>query len=348
MKYMYALLLLVPVAIVADLLHMSPVIVFATSALGIIPLAALLGEATEVLAQHTGPRLGGLINATLGNAAELIITIFAIRAGLLELVKASITGSILGNVLLVMGSSILLGGLRFGTQTFSRRTASTNATIMTLGVVLLAIPAVFFHSLQNGDHAVQSLSFGVAAVMIGLYALYLIYSLRFEEKLSGGQNHGAAPAWSVRSSVALLLISTLLTAWLSEILAGAVEPVVTQLGVTEFFLGVILIPLVGNVAEHVVAIEVALKDQMDLSLAISLGSSLQIAMFVAPLLVFVSVLVGPETLSLVFNRFELAALGGAAFIATLVSQDGESNWLEGAELLAVYLVLSMAFFFLPT
>ena len=347
MKYLYILLLLVPVAIITDFLHLNPVFVFTASALGILPLAALLGDATEELAMHTGPRAGGLINATLGNAAELIITVFALRAGLLDLVKASITGSILGNILLVLGTSILLGGMRHGTQAFNRRTAGNNATIMTLAVVLLATPAVFFHALEGNGHAVAYLSEGVAAVMIILYLLYLLYSFRFEQKLVGKANHGHTARWSVGLSLSLLLVSTLFTAWLSEILVRAVEPVVTQVGVTEFFLGVILIPIVGNVAEHVVAIEVALKNQMDLSLAISIGSSLQIALFVAPLLVFISLFVGPEPLNLVFTRFELGALGAAVFIATLVSQDGESNWLEGAELLAVYIVLAMAFFFLP-
>jgi len=347
MKYLYLLLLLVPVAIGAKFLHASPILVFFASALAIVPLAGILGDATEELAVHTGPRLGGLLNATLGNAAELIITIAALRIGLLDLVKASITGSILGNILLVLGTSALLGGLRHGTQTFNRRSASGRATIMILAVIMLAIPALFFHAVEYDHRAANELSVGVAAVMIILYGLYLIYAFRFEQHITKEAAHETPARWSIRLSLAILVVSTIFIAWLSEILVGAVEPVVAQLGVTEFFLGVILIPIVGNVAEHVVAVEAAIKNQMELSMEISLGSSLQIALFVAPLLVFLSLFLSPEPLNLIFNRFELGALGGAVFIAALASEDGETNWLEGAELLAVYLVLAMAFFLLP-
>ncbi|NOZ06302.1 MAG: calcium/proton exchanger [Chloroflexi bacterium] len=347
MKYLYLLLLLVPVAIGAKFLHASPILVFFISALAIVPLAGILGDATEELAIHTGPRLGGLLNATLGNAAELIITIAALRIGLLDLVKASITGSILGNILLVLGTSALLGGLRHGTQTFNRRSASGRATIMILAVIMLAIPALFFHAVEYDHRAANELSVGVAAIMIILYGLYLTYAFRFEQHIAEEAAHETPVRWSIRLSLAILVVSTIFIAWLSEILVGAVEPVVAQLGVTEFFLGVILIPIVGNVAEHVVAVEAAIKNQMELSMEISLGSSLQIALFVAPLLVFLSLFLSPEPLNLIFNRFELGALGGAVFIAALASEDGETNWLEGAELLAVYLVLAMAFFLLP-
>jgi len=275
MKYLNVLLILVPVAIAARFLHANPVLIFFASALGIVPLAGILGDATEELAARTGPRAGGLINATLGNAAELIITIAALRIGLLELVKASIIGSILGNVLLVMGTSALLGGLRHGTQTFDRRSAGGRATTMILAVIVLAIPALFFHAGNYARHAVEELSLGVAAVMILLYALYLLYAFRFEQRVAEETARETSSRWSVPVSVAVLVVSTVLMAWLSEILVGTVEPVVAQLGVTEFFLGVILIPIVGNVAEHVVAVEVAIKNDMELSMAISLGSSLQ-------------------------------------------------------------------------
>ncbi len=348
MRYLNILLIFVPVAIVGEFLHWGPTIVFIASALGVVPLAGLLGQATEELAVHTGPRWGGFLNATLGNAAELIITIFAIRQGLLELVKASITGSILGNVLLILGLSILLGGLKNGIQRFDRAQAGINSTMLILAVISLGIPSLFSHTIEEKSHiAVEYLSLGVAAVMILIYVLSLIYSF-----VSAADDKVVVEAhppqvWSWQKSAGVLIVSTVFIAWLSEILVGAVEPVVHQWGITEFFLGIIIIPLVGNVAEHLVGVQVAIKNKIELSLAISLGSSLQIALFVAPLLVFLSLLMG-NPLTLVFNQFELVALGGAVLIAALVSLDGESNWLEGAQLLVVYVIIGLAFFYLPT
>jgi Ca2+:H+ antiporter len=365
MKYAnYALLIFVPIAILGRYLGWSPLLVFAAAALGVVPLAGWLGIATEELAAHTGPRVGGLLNATLGNAAELIITLVALRVGALnpelreglnELVKASITGSILGNVLLILGLSILLGGLKHGTQRFDRRQAGVNSTMLILGVIALGVPSLFGHAIEAVNHdAVEYLSLGVAGVMIVVYALSIVYAFggttasQVEEALAEPEEdeHHIA-RWPVRTAVSILVVATLFIAWLSEILVGAVEPVVAQLGITEFFLGVILVPLVGNVAEHVVGVQVALKNRMELSLAISLGSSLQITLFVAPFLVFVSLLMG-NPLTLVFNQFELIALVGGALIAALIALDGESNWLEGAQLLVVYAIIGMAFFFLPT
>ncbi len=343
MKYLNLLLIFVPLAIAASLFHFDVWLVFVSSALGIIPLAGILGRATEELALHAGPRVGGLLNATLGNAAELIITIFAIREGLLELAKASITGSILGNVLLILGLSTLFGGLRHGTQQFDRSQAGLNATMMTLAVIALVIPAIFGHAIESDRLAVEELSLAVAGVMIIIYALSLIYSFRSTPVTPTPERAN----WSPRLILLALALSTLFMVWLSEILVETVEPVVQSLGVTEFFLGVIIVPLVGNVVEHLVAVQTAWKNKMDLSLAISLGSSMQIALFVAPLLVFISLL-GPEPLSLIFNQFELISLGAAVVIAVFISLDGESNWLEGAELLAVYCIIAIAFFFLPT
>jgi Ca2+:H+ antiporter len=357
-------LVFIPLAILGDFLHWPPVLVFAAAALGVVPLAGWLGAATEELAIHTGPRLGGLLNATLGNAAELIITLVALRAGALnpelreglnELVKASITGSILGNVLLILGLSILLGGLRNGTQRFDRRQAGVNSTMLILAVIALGVPSLFGHAIEAVNHdAVEYLSLGVAVVMIIVYGLSIIYafgygtSSKVEEAESRDVEKGHEIArWPVRASVGILVVATLFIAWLSEILVGAVEPVVTQLGVTEFFLGIILVPLVGNVAEHVVGVQAAVKNRMELSLAISLGSSLQIALFVAPFLVFAGLLMG-NPITLVFNQFELIALVGAVLIAALIALDGESNWFEGAQLLVVYAIIGMAFFFLPT
>jgi Ca2+:H+ antiporter len=345
-RYLYVLLVFLPVAILGDFLHWSPILVFAASSLAIVPLAGVMGEATEGLAHHTGPRLGGLLNATLGNAAELIITIFAIREGLLELVLASITGSILGNVLLVLGFSILLGGLKNGTQRFDRTHAGINSTMLILAVIALAVPSLFSHTIeQHNPLAVEYLSLGVAAVMIVIYALSLVYSMRLSSEHQDAQVGPEGEGWSIRKGVGFLIAATVLIAWLSEILVGAVGPVVASVGVTEFFLGIILVPLVGNVAEHLVGVQVAMKNQMELSLSISIGSSLQIALFVAPLLVFISMLFGHH-LTLVFNQFELIALVAAVIIAALVSLDGESNWLEGAQLLVVYVIIAMAFFYL--
>ncbi len=347
MSYMNLLLIFVPAAILAELTHSSPVLVFGLSALGVIPLASLIGEATEELAAYTGPRVGGLLNATLGNAAEVIITIFAINAGLLDLVKASITGSILGNLLLVLGLSVFAGGLKNGPQTFSRRQAGLNSTMLILAVIAISVPSLFSHAIEPDHHAVEILSMGVAIVMILIYALSIVYT--FVSPAAAPLSHESTvhtPRWSQRRALIVLGLSALAIAWLSEVLVGSVEPVIEDLGWTEFFVGIIIIPIVGNVAEHLVAVQVAIKNQMELSLTISLGSSLQIALFVAPLLVFISLLMG-NPLTLVFNEFELIALAAASLIAALISLDGESNWMEGAQLLVVYVILAMAFFFLP-
>jgi Ca2+:H+ antiporter len=346
------LLIALPFAVLAELLHWSPIAVFILSALAIIPLAGYIGAATEVLAFYTNPRIGGLLNATLGNAAELIITITAIRAGYLELVKASITGSILGNLLLVLGMSFVLGGLRHGIQTFDRKQASNNAIMLVLTVIILLIPSLLSHYIGNiktPEPRVETLSIGVSTVMIILYILGLIYSY----KVIGGPvvveeagNETAPKRWSLRAGIIIIVISTVGVAFLSEILVGAVEPVVTTLGLSEFFIGLIVIPIIGNVAEHVVAVQVAMKNKMTLSVEIAIASSLQIALFVAPLLVFISLLIG-HPLTLIFNPLELIALIAGVLIAALVSADGESNWLEGAELLAIYLILALTFFLMP-
>ncbi|MCC6614681.1 MAG: calcium/proton exchanger [Anaerolineae bacterium] len=348
-RIMLILLIAAPAAVIARLLGADPILVFILSAAGLIPLASMIGEATEELTAYTGPRLGGLLNATLGNAAELIITIFAIREGLLDLVKASITGSILGNLLLVLGLSLLAGGLRNGLQFFDRRQAGLNATLLILAVVALAIPSLFDVAVAEVPSSELLFSEGVALILILLYVLVLIYGFT-APATDPSTTREAAPEhearWSLRFSVIVLVAATVGTAVVSETLVGAVEPVTEVLGLTEFFLGIIIIPLVGNVAEHLAAVTVAVKNKMELSLSIALGSSQQVALFVAPLLVFISLLFGKRLL-LVFNEFELIALIGASIIAAFIAQDGESNWLEGAMLLAVYLIIGLAFFFLP-
>ncbi|MCA9904202.1 MAG: calcium/proton exchanger [Anaerolineae bacterium] len=348
-RILLIMLIAAPAAVIARLAGADPVLVFILSAAGLIPLADMIGEATEELAAYTGPRLGGLLNATLGNAAELIITVFAIREGLLDLVKASITGSIVGNLLLVLGLSLLAGGLRNGLQFFDRRQAGLNATLLILAVVALAIPSLFDVAVAEVPSSELLFSEGVAIVLIILYGLTLLYGFTAHTP-DHAVTREAAPEhearWSLRFSIIVLVIATVGTAIVSETLVGAVEPVTQALGLTEFFLGIIVIPLIGNVAEHLAAVTVAVKNKMELSLSIALGSSLQIALFVAPLLVFISLLFGKRLL-LVFNEFELIALIGASVIAAFISQDGESNWLEGAMLLAVYLIIGLAFFFLP-
>ncbi len=352
MRYLRWLLLLIPVAILVELLHWGEVPLFLTSALAVIPLAGLMGEATEALAEKTGPRLGGLLNATLGNAAELIITLFAVKAGLLDLVKASLIGSILGNVLLVMGFSIFLGGLKNGVQKFDRSHAGVDATMTILAVIALSVPSFFNAAMEPDTLRVEELSLTTAGAMIVIYGLSILYTLRSRTPTEA--EIGAAvpptrggPHWSTRKALGILALATVGIALMSEFLVSSVEPVTQQLGFSEFFVGIIIIPIIGNVAEHVVAVEVALKNQMDLSLSIALGSSLQVALFVAPVLVFVSPLLG-NPLALEFNGFEVLALTAAAVIAALVALDGESNWLEGAMLLVVYIIIALAFFFLPS
>lgn len=368
---LYGMLLFVPIVLGIEILQVeiSPLALFILSGLAIIPLADFIGEATEELAIHIGPRWGGLLNATLGNAAELIITIFAIRRGLYELVRASITGSILGNLLLILGLSLLLGGLKNGVQKFDRRTATLNATLGLLAVFALLVPSLFDVAIQNDLAAEVGLSEGVAIIMIVLYALYVIYSFttgaepghvdhspeHLGEEKGDGENEDSSghhePKWTPKVAIAILAVATIGIVFMSESLVVAVEEVTHQFDfITEIFIGIIIIPIVGNIAEHLVAVQVAFKNKMELSLAVSLGSSLQIALFVAPVLVFISLFLGPAgagPLLLVFSEFELIALIGAALIAAYIAQDGESNWFEGAMLLGVYLIVAVAFFFLP-
>jgi Ca2+:H+ antiporter len=361
MKFLNVLLIFGVLAVVASLLGWSPMLVFVSSGLAMIPLAGLMGSATEALAVHTGPRLGGLLNATLGNAAELIITVMAIREGILnpainehmlELVRASLTGSIMGNILLVLGLSVLVGGLRHGVQKFDRGHAGTNSTMLMLAVAALIIPSIFSHNIEAVNHdAVEYLSLGVAGIMILLYVLALVHQLRDANARTYEDDEyqiaeQEAPHWSVAKAGLVLFFATAAIVWMSELLVGTIEHVIVEIGIAEFFLGIIIIPVIGNVAEHLVAVQVAVKNKMELSLAISVGSSLQIALFVAPLLVFISLLMG-NPLTLVFNQFELIALAAAVLIAGLVSLDGESNWLEGAMLLAIYVVIALGFFWLP-
>ena len=361
MNVVYALVIFVPIAIVLHFTGIGgDVAVFVTSAIALVPLAALLGRATDETATYTGPQIGALLNATLGNAAELIITIAALRQGFVHVVKASIAGSIIGNILIVLGASMLFGGLKHGTQRFDAQAARTSSTMMALAVLALVIPAVF--ALGEAAHRpserdIAWLSDGLAIVLIVIYLLYLLFSLRRPSVApvdrrrrrrrgeSAHQEHGP-PTMALKWAMALLTVSTLAIVFMSELLIGALEPTVKQWGLSEMFVGVMLIPLVGNTAEHLVAVQAAIDDKMDLAMGIAIGSGLQIALFVTPVLVWTGLLVG-RRMTLVFNSFELIALVAASVTAVLISVDGESNWLEGAILLALAVMLGIAFFVVP-
>ncbi len=353
MKYLLFLLILVPVTAGMEIVGVSNhPLMFVLSALSLIPLAALLGNATEEVAEFTGQKIGGLLNATLGNAAELIITIIALREGLLAVVKASIAGSIIGNMLIVLGAAVLLGGIKNGEQKFDERVASTNATMMSLAIVVLMIPAVF--ALGSGEvrvphNDVVRISDAASIVLIALYALYLAFTMYSKSGQAAvpEEAHEKPPRRKLYIALGLLVGATIAIVFMSEILVGALEPTAHQWGLSDMFVGVMLVPLVGNIAEHLVAVQTAIKNKMDLSIGIAVGSGLQIALFVAPVLVLVSQFVGPAPMTLVFNPFEIAALIGAVLIAVLVSIDGRTNWLEGAQLLALYIVVAVAFYYAP-
>ncbi len=350
MRKIQWLLLFLPAALLLRFTHISDLAVFITSALAIIPLAGTLGEATEVLAEKTGPRIGGLLNASMGNAAELIITIVAINAGQIELVRASITGSILGNLLLVLGLAMFLGGLRNGRQVFDRRHVDTDATMTIIALIAMSVPSLFSQYMEPDVMRVEELSLATAGVVLVLYILFILYTLRScESEICEAKVAGAAvqfSGWSFRHALGMMILSMAGIGLMSEFLVGSLQSATDLLGLTPFFVGIIIVPIIGNVAEHLVSVQAAMQNRMDLSISVSLGSSLQIALFVTPVLVFVSLSLG-NPLTLQFNQLELIALTAASLITALVSLDGESNWLEGAMLLAVYSILGLAFFFLP-
>jgi Ca2+:H+ antiporter len=328
--------------------------VFITSAIAVIPLAGLIGRATEHLAEHVGAALGGLLNATFGNAAELIIAIIALREGYYELVKASITGSIIGNILLVFGLSALLGGIRYQTPRFNRTAASLGATMLLLAAIALVVPAIFHMIVGRGAILSEHrLSLLISVILIVTYLLSLLFSLRTHSHLytgvaaTRGQEPSGGDRWSRGTSVAVLLAASTLVGLMSELLVGSVEHAAEAMGMNEVFIGVILVAMVGNAAEHSAAVLVALKNKMDLSINIAIGSSLQVALFVAPALVFLSYIIGPEPLDLLFTPMEVVAVGVSVGIMEALSQDGETHWMEGVQLLAVYAILAVAFFFLP-
>lgn len=346
-KIFLGLLVFVPVTLGVHYLNVSPLIVFFISALSIVPLAKFIGEATEELSVHTGPALGGFLSATFGNATELIIGIFALRAGLVEVVKASITGSIIGNLLLVLGMAIFFGGIKFKKQEFNRTAVLASASTLLLSAIALIIPAIFLQTAPGiGDGVIEKLSVAVAILMILAYAASLLFTLKTHKHLYTEEVGKFEPNWSIRKSVLVLLIATLAVAWMSEILVGSIEPIVAGFGWTELFIGVIFVAIIGNAAEHTSAITMAVKDKMDLAAQISIGSATQIVMFVMPALVLVSLLFQTQ-MSIVFNMFELVVIVLSVMIANLVVGDGETNWFEGLQLVIAYVIIGVAFFFHP-
>jgi Ca2+:H+ antiporter len=358
----YLLSPLIPAAVIVDLLDAPPTLIFFLSAAALIPPAAMMGRATEELAERSGNVIGGLLNVTFGNAPELIIALFALQKGLHEVVKASLIGSILGNILLVMGAAMLIGGLSggrtHGVQKFGQTAASAQSTMLLLAVAALIMPGVF--ALVEGDglphpgddivnygSTLEHLSLAVAVVLIISYAAGLLFSLRTHSALFNPHEDESSTEgrgdWSVRRSVIALAISGALVGVLSEILVGSIEETSHAIGLSEFFIGAIVVAIVGNAAEHWVAVLVAYKNKMSLAVNIAIGSSAQVALFVAPVLVLCSFFLGPGPMPLVFNGLELAAVAIAAIIANQVTQEGESTWYEGLQLLLVYVVIALAF-----
>jgi Ca2+:H+ antiporter len=354
----YLLVPFIAIAIVLELLHAGPGLIFTAAALGVIPTAALMGRATEALASRSGPGIGGLLNVTFGNAPELIIAVFALSAGLHEVVKASLVGSILGNILLVMGAAMLVGGIGRDRQYFDRTAANVQSLMLLLVSVALIMPATYELIAGPGlpespaiavdfPGPVNAMSVGVSVVLLAMYVAGLVFSLRTHRALFNPvepDDHGGEE-WSVRRSVIMLAVAGVAVAVMSEILVSSIEEASRAIGLSTFFVGLIVVAVVGNAAEHWVAIYFARHDRMDLSVNIAIGSSAQIALFVAPVLVLLSFVVGPFPMPLVFNGLEVAAIVLAALVANQVTQEGESTWLEGLQLLGVYMVLGLVFFF---
>jgi Ca2+:H+ antiporter len=355
----YLLVPFIPAAVVLELAHASPSLIFFSAAAGVIPTAALMGRATEELAARSGPGIGGFLNVTFGNAPELIIALFALKEGLQEVVKASLIGSILGNSLLVLGAAMLVGGLRRDRQRFDRTAATVQSAMLMLAAAAMVMPALF--QLVSGDglprvgdervdfgSTVERLSAAVALVLLLTYAAGLLFSLRTHRDVfnptQGEEEHVGAP-WSVRRSVLALAVAGFAVGGMSEILVGSIEEASDQIGLSHFFVGLIVVAIVGNAAEHWVAIYFAAKDKMDLAVNIAVGSSAQIALFATPVLVLISFVLGPAPMALVFNGFELGAVLLAVLIANHVTNEGESTWFEGLQLLALYTLLGVTFYF---
>jgi Ca2+:H+ antiporter len=328
----------------------DPTLLFVVSAAAILGLAWVVGLSTERLGALTSPQVGGILNATFGNIAELIIAFFALQAGLVEVVKASLTGSIIGNLLLVLGASVLVGGVRNGIQRFDPRVAGSNAALLVVAAIGFFVPAVFALSAGTGQpETITEESVLVAGILIVGYVLSLVFQFTNSSRTLGGHEPAAehgGPAWSRSVAILVLLVAAALLAVLSEILVSSIEPFIETFGLSQIFVGVILIPTIGNLAEHLVAVQLAWKNRMEFSMAVAYGSSLQVALFVGPVLVILGALMG-QPMNLVFTPLEIVAVGAAVGISALIALDGESNWLEGALLVIVYVILAVSFFELP-
>lgn len=328
---------------IAHYMHLNTTFQFIIACIAIIFVAGFLGKATESVAHYAGERIGGFLNATFGNAAELIIAFFLVRDGLYDVVKASLTGAIIGNLLLVLGLSIFAGGLKFKEQAFNIKLASHNSSLMILGVVALFIPAIFAGGLTTKE--TSSMSMIVAILLIVAYLLWLLFSMVTHKNILSDEaiEHGEA-AWSKKTSILFLTLATVMVAFTSEWLVGTLEEVTHKFGLSELFVGAFLIAIIGNAAEHSAAVMMAMKNKMGAAVEIAIGSSLQIALFVAPLLVILSFFVSGTPMNIVFTTYELAAIGVAVFITKSITQDGSTNWYEGLLLLVVYIILGVVFF----
>ncbi len=345
-------LIFIPVSLLLEFVfHAPPTAVFITSAVAIMPLAGWMGRATERLAEHVGEGLGGILNATFGNAAELIIAVIALKAGLHDLVKASITGSIVGNILLVFGLSALCGGWRHQTLSFNRVAAGNGATMLLLSVIALVVPGIFHMIAGQAAQSEQRLSLFIAFVLMATYLLSLFFALKTHSHLYQGahlaEDSAAHPTWTRGRALGVLLGSAALVAVVSELLVGAAEHTAETLGMSEVFIGVVVVAIIGNAAEHSTAILVALKNKMDLSINIAVGSSMQIALFVTPLMIFLSYFIGPNPMNLRFSTMEVVAVAASVGIMAIICQDGQTHWMEGVQLLGVYAIIGTAFYFLP-
>lgn len=347
MKVLKYLLIFIPISILGEFLHLSQPMIFVFSALAIIPLAGIMGEATEAISHYAGNRIGGFLNATFGNATELIIAFFAMKAGLFDVVKASIAGSVIGNILLVLGLSMLVGGLKYKTQYFNQKVIDVTASMLLFAVIGLVIPAIFTYTVDTDllTTRYEGLSVVVAVIMLLIYVLSLVFSFYSHKDLYATEaEEETAPKWSLRKAILVLVAATIFIGIESEIFVGTVEPMTKAMGLSEFFVGIILVPIIGNAAEHSTAVMMAYKNKMNVAIEIALGSSLQIILFVTPVLIFLSLFFSP--MSIVFNGFELIALIFSVLIANRLASDGESNWLEGVQLVAVYIIVAASFFIL--
>jgi Ca2+:H+ antiporter len=346
------LLLFVPVAIGLEYwVPQQHLAIFVVSGLGILPLAAWMGRATEHLAERMGEGVGGLLNATFGNAAELIIALAALRSGLYDVVKASIAGSIVGNILLVLGAAMMAGGLVHREQSYNPQGARVQATMLTLAAITLILPAAYRAALgEQAGPGLVPLSVSISIVLLVVYALFLAFSLGTHSALFKGTTvaeQGHPEPWSVRRAALVLALSTVGIAWMSELLVGSIQPAAKALGLGSAFVGVFVVAILGNAAEHATAISVAMKNRMDLALSIAIGSSVQVALFVAPVLVLLSLVIGPRPMDLAFPAGLVLIVLLSVLITGQVAGDGRSDWLKGIQLLAVYVVLGLTFFFFP-